>query len=154
MGLISKDTPFNEATLETVVREIRKLSTEIKNKCNSIVAVTAVRNRTLLKLLEDVQQINENAARIDALSSRTGLVQYIRDQVGDQTRDVRAEYLAMRAAADDLETWVTSALVGRTIVGWPNPSIPEFDGLEFTEITPAQSSGLRTRCQTLANTID
>lgn len=113
---------------------------------NNALAAGAVSANAVIQIMSSMKSSIEVW---DTVSALPGLVQYARDQEDDQTYDVVAEFLAMKAAAEAVRDWVINNFP--TAAGFIQKDTLELDGaITVRQFTPAQTAGLQTTLATLA----
>lgn len=146
--------PASQQLLVDGLREAQSVAGAIRRRTNELRAVAEAGPLDRITLVRYMGQLTQAIDRWAAIAAVPGIVQYARDQFGDQGLDIAAEFSAMTTAATTMRDWLFAAFPkdagsGAWLVfefGQDGQPIP----LQFTS---GQLAGFVTRANTLTATI-
>lgn len=138
-------------SLEDQYRGLKQLAKALKTRCLQAISQTQAGNTSIYLLSSEVLgQLAEAASRFGSVSAE--LAAYARTAEGDPAYDVAAEFTAMRAAVIIARDWMIANLPQSG--GYLAERTINADGtITQRTVTPAQTAGLRTVLQAVADTI-
>lgn len=147
--------PVTDKQLSIALADLMGSAASIKTATTTLRDESIAGNVPRKRFIDFMARLDRTAALVSSYSSVLGLLQYARDQYGNQTLDIVADFVAYRNAALALRDWISSVFPKDAGTGAWLVSEFQNDGTEvLLEFTPAQLSGFVTNCDTLLATMD
>ena len=97
-------------SLADVWRRVRAQAAQVKAASASLRVSAAAGPISAWQILAYTDELRQARARFAQASGVSGLLAYARDQIGNQSLDLAAEFTAMTAAIDSVIAWVVANL--------------------------------------------